>query len=407
MNNVNTVEGPPDQPTVLLNSYITPQGKVSKKIGHTLFTELPNAHSLFGGSVMFAVSNDKLYKIKNGIATKLCHIITRGSSVSYVEVNNKIYISCSGSNCEYDVSTGTIGKWGLNIPDKPIIYGIEGNLPPGTYSLCYTAINSDGTVSGNSPLNIFTFENQSMGVGLTNPPSNTLIWITDTSTGIFYLVGNTDDISEITSPYNTMPLPSLNVIPPPFMTSIHMAFGRIWGAVENKLYYSEPSAFDWFKQTNCFVMQDSITSIGEVKNGLLINSKNNTWILAGTDPSKMEIRRVGDGDMTGCVICADMQEGAINEKSWQNESRCPLWVNSDGIVVLNNQFDLGSLTNERLAIPDAVSGCGISITQNGIKQIIVTLKVPKGNNTDLESIFNEGRLSRTSKTGNGGLLITT
>jgi hypothetical protein len=69
MNNVKKAEGDNKEPTVILNSYVTPQGRVLKKTGHQPFATLSGAKNLFGGSVMLAVAGDRLYQIEGGLAT--------------------------------------------------------------------------------------------------------------------------------------------------------------------------------------------------------------------------------------------------------------------------------------------------------------------------------------------------
>jgi hypothetical protein len=400
MNNVKGAEGDNREPSVILNSYVTPQGRVLKKTGHQSFATLSGAKNLFGGSVMLAVAGDRLYQIEGGLATELCLTPTHATDMSYVEVNSKIYMSCAGWTGIYDLIDNEIKEWGLAIPDVPIIGAVAGDLPPGTYSVCYTNTDSNGMTGGNSPIVKFTFENQSMGVSLINPPANTYVWMTDTNGGEFFLIGNTDNISTITSPYNSLPLPSFGVIPPPKMTNIFLAFGRIWGISGKKLYYSEPSVFDWFKEANSFTFQDNLLMAGGLTEGIFVNSEDSTWALIGTNPGTAVVRRIGNGAVRGTLAYADFQ---VADTTYTD---VPVWVNMDGIVALSNQFELMNLTSEKLDIPISNEGAGTTISERGIRQILMTLKIPKNMTTDLGAVFEEGRLNRTEVTGSGGVVVT-
>jgi hypothetical protein len=320
--------------------------------------------------------------------------------MSYVEVNSKIYMSCAGWTGIYDLIDNEIKDWGLTIPDVPIIGAVAGDLPPGTYSVCYTNTDSNGMTGGNSPIVKFTFENQSMGVSLINPPANTYVWMTDTNGGEFFLIGNTDNISTITSPYNSLPLPSFGVIPPPKMTNIFLAFGRVWGISGKKLYYSEPSVFEWFREANSFTFQENLIMAGGVTEGIFVNSGDSTWALMGTTPDKMVVRRIGNGAVKGTLTYADFQAADVTYTD------VPTWVSLDGIVALTNQLELMNLTSEKLDIPISKEGAGITISERGIRQILMTLKIPKNMITDLGAVFEEGRLNRAEVTGSGGVVVT-
>ena len=391
MNNIKKAEGEPNQPSVVFNSYVTPQGRVLPKEGYSSFVSLPHTRNLYGGSVFLAVAEDKLYRIDDRVATELCQIKTHGSDVSYVEENNKIYISCVGWTGIYDLANKEIVVWGMDVPDAPVIKGRSGDLPPGTYSICYTNINAEGRISGNSPVVRFTFENQTMGISLINRPENTLCWMTDTNGGEFFLVGNTDNISSITSPYNTVPLPSFGVIPPPKMTCIFLAFGRIWGISGKCLVFSEPFVYEWFKASNKITFPELPIMAGHTASGLFVNSESLTWTLAGTDPSKMIIQQIGEGGVRGILTYHNKKD--------------PVWINKKGIIALSSQLERKNLTGESLNIPVSEIGSALTLMSDGIQQILITLKIPKNMSTDLGAIFEEGRLNRTNVTGVGGITV--
>ena len=394
MQNVKKAEGPPNQPTVILNSFVTPQGRILKKNGNTAFISLSGAHSLSRGcSVMLCVAADVLYRIDSGVAISLGSVTTHGSKMNYVEVNDKVYMSCKGWTGIYDIADEEVTTWGLTIPDKPVITGRGGDLPPGTYSICYTSIDANGQAGGNSEIVQVSFENQTMGIQLVRRPSNCLVWITDTNGGEYYLAGNTSDISTITSPYNsTIPLPSLDVILPPKMTYLHLFAGRIWGCAGEKLYYSEAGIYEWFKNANSFEFSEDITGINSVDGGLYVNSKKADWFLTGTDPLQMQVKKVGNGSIAGAIAYIESRE--------TGES-IPVWIEKKGLTV-GGQL----LMEDKLDIPFVDEGAGLALKQNGINQVLFTLKVSENMATDLDEIFRENRLYQFNLTGSGGLILS-
>ena len=384
MNNLKQAEGNANEPTVVLNSFITPQGRILKRNGSKLFISLSNAHSLSNNcSIMLCVADDILYRIDSGIAISLGAVTTHGSTMNYVEVNDKLYMSCKGWTGIYDITNDEITLWGLSIPDKPTITGRDGDLPPGTYSLCYTNIDGNGQVGGNSEIVQVSFENQTMGLELIRRPSNCLCWMTDINGGEFFLVGNTSDISTITSPYNIIPLPSLNVIPPPKMTCLHLFAGRIWGCVKKRLYYSEAGVYEWFKNSNSFDLSENITGISSVSDGLYVHSKKADWFLSGTNPLTMQLRKVGAGSTARAITYIGSQGSG---------EKIPVWVGKRGLTIGVPQFVEGESggrypMENKLNIPFVDEGAGLTLKQDGIQQILFTLKVSKNMATDLDDIF--------------------
>jgi len=383
MNNVKQAEGAPNEPSIVLNSFVTPQGRILKKNGYTPFMSLLGAHSLWAGTVMLCVAENILYRVDSKTVIPLGSVSKNCPKMYYVEVDGKVYMSCKGWTGIYDIASETVTAWGLTIPEKPTVTGIDGDLPPGTYSICYTAIDANNQISGNSEIVQVSFENQTIGISLVRRPSDCLVWMTDTNGGEYYLVGNTNDISSITSVYNSIPLPSLDVIPPPRMTNLCLFAGRIWGIVGKKLYYSEAGVYEWFKNSNSFdEFYEVLVGVSVIDSGIYVHSKDTNWVLIGTDPLKMQKKRIGNGTITGTVIYTKMPE----------LGQVPVWIGRKGLTIGGQQYVPESLTEEKVDIPFVDEGAGLALKQDGINQLLFTLKVSKNLDTELNDIFDENRL---------------
>jgi hypothetical protein len=138
---------------------------------------------------------------------------------------------------------------------------------------------------------------------------------------------------------------------------------------------------------------------GGLTEGIFVNSEDSTWALIGTNPGTAVVRRIGNGAVRGTLAYADFQ---VADTTYTD---VPVWVNMDGIVALSNQFELMNLTSEKLDIPISNEGAGTTISERGIRQILMTLKIPKNMTTDLGAVFEEGRLTRTEVTGSGGIVV--
>ena len=168
-----------------------------------------------------------------------------------VEIDGLIYMSSATWTGKYNLITEAIEDWGVALPPAPVVSVVsDGELPPGRYFLCYTILAGRGVAGGNGDICTIEFEGESKGIVLANYLSSYLCWITDANGKDFYLADVQSD--KITSRYYGTPLQSLFVVSPPKMTVIAYAFGRIWGIKGRFLYYSEPGAYEWFKDANCF-----------------------------------------------------------------------------------------------------------------------------------------------------------
>lgn len=388
MNTVKLADGMLNEPSLILNSFVSPTKRIVKRQGRTLFASLEGVHSLFGGSVMLCVAKEKLYEVRDRVVVELCSVITHGSQMSYIEEGDRIYISCTGWNGVFE--GGRVFPWGLPVPDKPLITGMPGDLPPGTYSVVYTRVSEEGQIGGNSTIAQITFENQAMGISLINKPSDCLAWMTDVNGEQFYLAG---DASQITSPYNTVPLPSFNVVTPPKLTCLRKFAGRVWGVSRKSVLYSEPFIPEWFKKGNSFPFPEDIIGMYPVEKGIYVCSSNCTWVLDGTNPDKMTMKKVGDGTVPGAIAFADPEKLQEDNPAWESKTQLPIWMSKRGVVQGKQYFRIDCLAEEKLCFPTAQKGAGISLKQGGVKQVLLTLKVSKNEDTSgLNRVFESGKL---------------
>src|SRR5512137_368124 len=140
-------------PKVVLNADPALNSTLKIRSGYTRTVSLPNAHSLWANArVMLCIApnsqKEALYRIDGGTATLVSEVDGTRSPTSYCEWNNLVYISNQHWCGVYNVETRTLGTWGVTLPKLPKISVIEGEFPPGRYSICYTG-QSDGRIGGN------------------------------------------------------------------------------------------------------------------------------------------------------------------------------------------------------------------------------------------------------------------
>lgn len=393
-------------PQVVLNADVTDGGVIQVRGGYKLTKALTNPHSVAGEesglSVLLCVADgitwpQALYQAEGALATELCEVTGPRARVSYAEINNVIYASNPYWKATYDLLAGTVSSWGVPLPPAPDIALVAGDLPPGAYSLCYTNVVGD-RLGGNGPLVQIKWEGGAQGILLRNLPAGALCWITHPNGEKLFLASVTGGVVSGQSPYMS-PLPSFMVSPPPGFAHFVYAFGRIWGARGKKLYYSDPSQYEWFRPANFLPFLEDVVLVAPVTTGLYVNSLTNTWFVEGADPAKMTSRRMGNGAIPGTLtmvrVPADIAGGAQTSDLFGKLSKepTPVWVSPTGFVVGTHGYgNLTYLTENRLNLQPRTMGSSLYRIVNGIPQVISSLYgLPEGEDS-LEEFFTRGQI---------------
>ena len=383
-------------PKIALNVEVLDGGKLVRRKGYALKIALPGAHSLWAGSVMLVVANGILCRIDRDTATAIGTVTGPRATVCYAELDNLIYMATPTWASTYDILGGTISSWGLSLPPLPTAAATEGDMSPGTYTLCYT--RSDGVrLSGNGPLAQISWEGGTQGIRLTNLPSGGQCWITHPNGTDLFLATVVGGVITGLAPKIT-PLPSFAVRPPAGVSHFAQAFGRIWGCAGRNLIYSDPFQYDWFRTPNFKSFLEDIIMVAPVKDGLFINSKTSTWFLDGTEPAKMTLKNIGDGAVPGTLVVAEMP-GAVVGGGYEMSRRLsqvpsPVWIGPHGYVVGTQTGHLVHLTESRLRMSVRSKGSGIFRVKDGVPQIIVAMSGQPANGGDpvLSNIIDLGAL---------------
>ena len=252
-------------------------------------------------------------------------------------------------------------------------------------------------LGGNGPLTKIKWEGGAQGILLRNLPTGALCWITHPNGEKLFLAPLSGGVVSGQSPYMS-PLPSFMVQPPPGFMHFIYAFGRIWGALGKKIYYSDPYQYEWFRPANFLPFLEDIVLVAPTTGGLFANSRKNTWYLEGTDPVKMDARRVGNGACAGTLtmvqVAANIAGGAQTSDIFAQLSKMPtpVWMSSTGFVVGSHGGNLTYLTENRLNMQPRRLGASLYRLLNGIPQIITSLHgLPEGED-GLEEFFTDGKI---------------
>lgn len=385
-------------PQFVLNANVLDDGRVVRRGGYQKVIALPGVHSLWAGSVMMGVapgSNEAptLYLFEGYTPQAIAEVGGPvGAPMEYVEVNHQVFLSNGYWSGRYDPANG-LGGWGMPLPPLPQVSTAEGNLPPGTYKLCYTYFEEPNRLSGNGPLMEVSWGGGNLGVKLDNLPANALVWITQPNGKQFYLAPVSES-GVISEPYYTQPLPSFGVEAPTALRALCFAHGRVWGAVGGKLYYSDEFQPEWFRPSGFLPLPEDIVMAAPVNQGIFVSSLKTTWFLSGTTPDKMHLIMVGSGAIPG-TLTSVLVEGAGYEISKRlSRIPSPAWATSTGIVVGTHTGNLVHMTEGRLRINPRSRGAAFYREMNGQPLALFSLSGPTRGASDPEvaEINSRGRL---------------
>lgn len=367
------------QPRIVLNADVSDRGRLTKRDGQTKIISLSNGHSMFSGATCHLVMDGlTLKRISGETATTIGTVTGPQSKMFYAEVGDLVYLSNRRYNGIFDPESNSLSDWGITLPVGPVVSSTDGNLPAGVYHVCFTAVSGD-EISGNGPISQIELSSEG-GISISNRPADCIVWCTEPNSDILLRVGAADTIVHIPS---VEPLPSLFCQPPPFMEHICHAFGRMWGAVGNFLYYSEPFHLGWFKMgANRFEFAANITLIAKTYAGLFVGCEDRTYSLLGTQPEEMQQKDVGGGSIPGTLAyCNDIIElGDTISPPEKKHHSVPVWVTENGIVAGNPVGRLFSLTQGKVRFAPGKEGAGLYRNKNGNFQYLTSF--PKGGETD-------------------------
>lgn len=111
----------------------------------------------------------------------------------------------------------------------------------------------------------------------------------------------------------------------------------LFGSIKDKLYYTNiANPFVW-SQFNFIDFDDIITGIGGTSNGLLVFTRNSTYIITGTSPDTFSKYTLSSG--VGCIL----------HKSIQSLQNTLLWLSEDSICA-SNGGNIQTLSRDKLNI---------------------------------------------------------
>jgi hypothetical protein len=380
-NNVDPDRFNPGDLAVAQNIDIDTSGRMSRRNGYTS-VRAGAAHSLWaGGSIALFVSGSQLNQLDASYsASVLRDGLTAGLFMSYVAEGDRIYFT-NGEQTGI-VENGASRTWGMLVPEMPYPEVTVGNMPAGTYQFTMTYFRRDGQESGASIAGAVTLGDGS-GLVFTLPVSTDPdvvskgVYLSTPNGEVMYLalVLSNDTLSAYyqndTSELNT-PLMNQFMGPPPAGQLIAYYHGRLFVAVDDTLYFSEPYALELFDLRNYMQLDGRISLLATMEDksgtdsGFFVGTDRSCGVLVGSDPDAFQyIPKTDYGAVIGAI---DYVDGSLFGDDSAGARPLPVWLTTQGLCVGMPSLEIKNLTRTRYGFP--ASGRGAAQFQDGPNRFI-------------------------------------
>lgn len=143
--------------------------------------------------------------------------------------------------------------------------------------------------------------------------------------------------------------------------------GRIWVAVDNVIFFSEPLGYyACDKARNWFMFDSEIRMINAVDDGLYIGTTNETYWLSGNTPEEMAIRTVAlSSPIKGTATKMDGRYLLSGETL----QRVAVWTADDGMYAGFSEGQVLNLTKDKLTYPGGSTGTSVVVNDEWITLI--------------------------------------
>lgn len=339
-------------------------------------------HSLWGGDSVAYVVKDGVLNHVAIPATLTAIKPIAGGRVRYTEINNTVYWTdgVESGHITNKVDNSTLGIVPPGILSATII---SGTLRPGMYLVSMTYVRASGEESG-APRSTEVAVAENEGIRLYSLPVSTdptviskNIYVSAWDGETCYLaatLSNSDVIADIADqPSVGAALRTQFMVNAPAGQVIAYHGGRLYIAEGQYLWYSQPFEYGLFDARFGFIgMKAEIRTIAPNSNGLFVGTSDETYWLAGTDPTQFLSSLVSDyGTVLGTE--ATVPEFQLGQQPTQGQKVC--WYSAHGLCVGYDDGHVVNTTGGRYIHTAGREGASLFKVRGGTPQFLVTLEV--------------------------------
>lgn len=371
------------------NCDLDKSGRLSRRAGFT--KQLAGAvHSIWADDeqtiCMFASGNQLNRMATDYSSAPLRTLAGVGARISYSKVNDEVFFS-NGVDTGV-IQNGTARTWGIAVPPLPSPSVTVGYMPAGDYQFTMTYMRAEGQESG-APLAGVIAVPDGAGVKFALPVSadpgvaSKILYLTTANSEELFMaivVANAStsttyigDTTELSTPLKTQFLQ-----PAPAGQLVAYYRGRMFVAVGDTLYPSEPYAYEWFDYRNYIQLSGKITLLATMEDkersgdaqhsGFFVGTDRSCGIIVGTAPSDFQyVPKTNYGAIMGAL---DYVDGSVFGDNSLGARSLPMWLTTQGLCVGKPDMEIQNLTRTKYGFTAA--GQGAALFMPGPNRFIAT-----------------------------------
>ncbi len=385
-----------------INCDILQSGKVRMRRGISQVIADANAHSVFGGDRFLMWATPTALKVCTEAFTPWTVLTDAklADPISAYDVNGEIYFSNAKINGKITVD-GLYEPWGIVPPSVPptvtpldvpqantfnaaMLPTVGASTVPlnRKYQVTCVFVTASGEESG-APLGVQVTGGDMGYMKLTAIPQSsdsrviaTRIYVSDVDGSVFYSV--LDVPTGVTTAYIQGPygsgkqLKTQFLVNPPAGHLVDYTRGRIYIAVENRVYFTEPVGYNFVHPVfGYYEFPERVTLLKGTNDGLYVGS-DITYFIDG-DPRPMKTGGSSPVTQKPTLPYKAIEGAACNFV----DSQDVMWLSERGVVLGKSGGDVKNLTEERIAMDSANRGCMGIVEVNGFKAAVAIMRDSK------------------------------
>lgn len=255
-----------------------------------------------------------------------------------------------------------------------------GTLIPGNYAVAISRVDDRGEESPIKLLGTFALV---AGLTLTNLTVTSgwryRLYISPTDGDALYLADEWDALLSThtaTVTPNGAPCGNLHLAPMPYGDFVRAEKGRMYVAVGDTLWFSEPLRPHLTDPRHNFVrFVGNIRFIETMQGGVFVGDSRGVWWLSGEDPSKFTLR--GASDHTAVKRSSlVVPTSVLGARFRAAEGTAAVWLSTAGYMVGSESGEVTPLHPDRVRLSGSLEGKSVFIVRNGIRQVITLTAAP-------------------------------
>jgi len=350
------------------NINIDKTGRIERRGGYTQRVA-GAAHSLWADElqdVCLYVTSSGLRRMAADLtASTVASLFDTASPMSYTRVSDRVYFGNGRDKGIFEA--GAVRAWGMPVAPLPAALAAVGMMPVGTYQYAMTWMRVDGQESGCGVAGRIDLA-AGGGIAFTTPaaplgdivganlyvsPANSDVLLYATTLTPGASVTWQTDPSEL-----SLPLATQHLSPPPAGHLVAYYRGRMFVAVGDTIFYSEPYAYELFDLRRYLQLDGRITLLAPLmekernvntgdSSGFFVGTDRSMGVMAGTDPDSFQyVPKVDYGAIPGTLQHVD---GSLVRDGGTGARKLPMWLSAKGVCIGLPDLLINNLTRSRYA----------------------------------------------------------